>query len=340
MKRSEMHGAEEASTRAAAPLARCVERRRERGATAHAPSKKQLINARNANRPMTMGANSGIEIFGNMKGYFACSILTEFVEVGRRIGVFFVLRSHLRVSAPPAVILSPPMSQLPRLALLLSCVVLTQSQSIITTYLGNGTETSTGDGASPSAATTFWPKCMAYDACSSTFYFAEAPLNSMTVIRAVQNGVVRRIASGNLSSSFFSEDGGPATAASFGEIIGMALGPDGSVFITDISKNKIWRVSLDGKIFVFAGNGRNSSTGDGGPAINASFTCPWSQFLPPPLLFLPLLVICLFLKTSAAASAASLQQPQSYLHSLAPGFAAVRAMAAKQHPHKSGMCLG
>jgi RHS repeat-associated protein len=67
-----------------------------------------------------------------------------------------------------------------------------------------------------------------------------------------------------------SGDGGPATLATFrGK--GLALGPDGSIYLTDFEDYRIRRIDKDGTIDTIAGNGINGYGGDGGPALSASF---------------------------------------------------------------------
>ena len=65
-----------------------------------------------------------------------------------------------------------------------------------------------------------------------------------------------------------SGDGGPALEATLDDPTGVAIGPDGSVFIADRS-NKIRRVLPNGVLTVFAGGG-SGPPGDGGPATQAS----------------------------------------------------------------------
>jgi RHS repeat-associated protein len=64
-------------------------------------------------------------------------------------------------------------------------------------------------------------------------------------------------------------DGGPATQARFTTIHGIALGPDGSLYISDSGMFKVRRVDPNGIISTIAGTGVLGDTGDGGPATQA-----------------------------------------------------------------------
>jgi sugar lactone lactonase YvrE len=67
-------------------------------------------------------------------------------------------------------------------------------------------------------------------------------------------------------------DGGSATAASLHGPKAVAVGPDGSLYISDKYNNRIRRVGPDGIITTFAGDGTpgfNGDGGDGGPATIA-----------------------------------------------------------------------
>jgi len=72
----------------------------------------------------------------------------------------------------------------------------------------------------------------------------------------------------------FAGDGGLATRASLSYPAGIALGPDGSIFIADARNDCVRKVDAFGIITTVAGNGTNKYTGDGGPAIRAGIRLP------------------------------------------------------------------
>lgn len=72
----------------------------------------------------------------------------------------------------------------------------------------------------------------------------------------------------------FSGDGGPATAAMIDNPFGVIRGPDGALWFCEYTGQRIRRIGRDGIITTVAGNGTKGYTGDGGPALAASFNLP------------------------------------------------------------------
>ncbi len=71
-----------------------------------------------------------------------------------------------------------------------------------------------------------------------------------------------------------SGDGGKATQAQLDNPFGVVRGPDGAIWFCEYSGQRIRRVAQDGIISTIAGNGMAGYSGDGGPAILASFNLP------------------------------------------------------------------
>jgi streptogramin lyase len=72
----------------------------------------------------------------------------------------------------------------------------------------------------------------------------------------------------------FSGDGGRATEAQIDNPFGVVRGPDGAIWFCEYTGQRIRRVAPDGIISTFAGSGKKGYTGDGGPALEASFNLP------------------------------------------------------------------
>ena len=72
----------------------------------------------------------------------------------------------------------------------------------------------------------------------------------------------------------FSGDGGPASEAQIDNPYGVVRGPDGAIWFCEYTGQRIRRISADGTISTVAGNGKKGYSGDGGPALEASFNLP------------------------------------------------------------------
>ena len=109
----------------------------------------------------------------------------------------------------------------------------------------------------------------AYDPPSLTLYMGDG-----SKVQAFNTGqVITRIAgNGNSGGYGFYGDGGPAVEAELQEPRGIATAPDGSTYISD--ENLVLKVTPDGIIHIFAGNGDYGSYGDGGPALDAALSRP------------------------------------------------------------------
>lgn len=101
--------------------------------------------------------------------------------------------------------------------------------------------------------------------------YVTAPLNQVSRIGA--DGAVTVVA--GTGARGFGGDGGQATKAQLSGPVGIALGPDGSLYIADRSNNRVRRVGPDSGIDTVAGNGSGSGElGDGGPATRARVGSP------------------------------------------------------------------
>ncbi len=96
-----------------------------------------------------------------------------------------------------------------------------------------------------------------------SLYFATG--SHADVRRRFPDGTVLVVAGTGVAG--FSGDGGPATAAGFDQATGLALGPDGSIYVKD--RYRIRRIDPDGTISTFAGNGVFADPAWGQPAATS-----------------------------------------------------------------------
>ncbi len=101
-------------------------------------------------------------------------------------------------------------------------------------------------------------------------------LTSLPLLRG--QGVVTTLAG---TDWLFPSDGQPAVNAPLSASNGpdIALDAQGNLYLCDLGNAMVMRVGSDGIINVVAGNGVVSLTGDGGPAVNASFYIPTAMAL-------------------------------------------------------------
>jgi len=173
------------------------------------------------------------------------------------------------------------------------------SSGIITTFAGNGTPSSTGDGGPAAQATLNGPQSLAIGA-DGALYVAERGKLS-----APGSGRVRRIGPDGAVSTYATFSGEP-TALAFGpdgwlyvdvqvgaagEVVkingsaraaiavsvattGIAIDSSGTVYLADSIGQRVGRINTDGTITYFLGTGQAASTGDGGPSNQASVNRP------------------------------------------------------------------
>jgi sugar lactone lactonase YvrE len=139
----------------------------------------------------------------------------------------------------------------------------------ITTVAGTGVEGFGGDGGPATSAPISHPHGLAVTA-DGTMYIADTW--NQRIRRVDPSGTITTVA--GTGSTGASGDGGPATRASFDDPVHVALGPDGSLYVSDGSNNRIRRIGPDGVIRTVAGGGVPGSSGDGGPATRATLSLP------------------------------------------------------------------
>ncbi|MGH8487836.1 MAG: RHS repeat-associated core domain-containing protein, partial [Gammaproteobacteria bacterium] len=147
---------------------------------------------------------------------------------------------------------------------------------IITTVAGTGKQGYNGDGGPATQAITQYPLSIALGPDGSLYI---ADYFNHRIRRVGLDGVITAVA--GTAHGGYGGDGGPATQAKLWTPSGLALGPDGSLYIADSGNNHIRRVGPDGVITTVTGTGHYGYAGDGGPATQAKLFAPSGLALGP-----------------------------------------------------------
>ncbi len=158
----------------------------------------------------------------------------------------------------------------------------TVSTGVITTVVGSGTASSTGDGSTATSAT-INRACYSRFDNSGNYYLSECAGNRIRKVTATPTAapslsphsisVISTIA--GTGSAGYTGDGGPATSASLYAPHGIALDSNGNVFFNDIINQCVRKITVStGIISTYAGTGASSYSGDGGAATSAALHNP------------------------------------------------------------------
>ena len=137
----------------------------------------------------------------------------------------------------------------------------------ITSVAGTGKAGFGGDGGPAARATLCDPQGLAIGH-DGTLYIADSGNNR--VRRVNLDGTITTVA--GTGKNGFGGDGGWATEAPLSNPGGLAVSPDGSLYIADWGNRRVRRVDPDGTITTVVGTGELGFGGDGGPAIAATLS--------------------------------------------------------------------
>jgi sugar lactone lactonase YvrE len=142
------------------------------------------------------------------------------------------------------------------------------------TIAGSGASGFDGDRKQAAQASLHGPSGLAIGR-NGDLYIADTLNNRVRLVEQA-TGMIRTIAGDGAPGDPSSVgDGGPATAAHLLNPVGVALAPNGDVYVADTGHNRIRRVSAaTGIITTVAGDGLPGVTGDGGPASLARLAAP------------------------------------------------------------------
>ncbi|MGD0497372.1 MAG: SMP-30/gluconolactonase/LRE family protein [Bryobacteraceae bacterium] len=141
---------------------------------------------------------------------------------------------------------------------------------IISTVVGTGDPSSTGDGSGAASATINGPSAVAVDA-SGNLYIAE---QLGFFIRKVGTDAKISTVAGTGVAGAPAAETGVALNQTLNAPQGLAVEPAGTVLIADSGNSRIRRLSANGTIATVAGSTTSGSGGDGGPATSAQLRNP------------------------------------------------------------------
>jgi len=140
----------------------------------------------------------------------------------------------------------------------------------VATVAGNGTFGSTGDGGPATEARLGLPRAVTIGPDGS-LYIADYASNR--VRRVSPTGVIDTVAGGGAPADGIG-DGGLATAARLRGPSGVAVAPDGTLYLSERNAHRVRRVGTDGFIQTLAGDGTSGLSGDTGPAAGSRLRVP------------------------------------------------------------------
>jgi len=143
----------------------------------------------------------------------------------------------------------------------------------VTAIIGNGTQGFSGDGGDARDAQLNFPQALAVDALGNLYI---ADTGNRRIRRVDPGGRITTYAGNGEDDS--SGDGGNARSASMRYPWGLALDPEGNLYISesplDSADSRIRKVSPDGIITTIAGGSAPGFSGDGRPASEARLRGP------------------------------------------------------------------
>ena len=144
------------------------------------------------------------------------------------------------------------------------------TNGIINTIVGLDVQGFSGDGATASKALLNTPMGVAVDP-SGNLYIADTLNNRIRKVVGFAGNISTLAGNGVLS---YAGDGGPAKSALFNSPQGVAVDTAGNFYISDTGNNVVRKVSSNGTISNFAGNGTAGFGGDGNAATGAQLNAP------------------------------------------------------------------
>ncbi len=165
------------------------------------------------------------------------------------------------------------------------------STGLITTIVGTGAASSTGDGSVATSATVYGPCFIRFDNAGNLYLSEYSGAKIRKVITVSTDiptviptsypslnphsiGIITTFA--GTGTTGYSGDGGQATSATLNGPRGIAVDTSGNIYFAEYFNNRVRKVSSStGIITTYVGTGTAGYSGDGGAASSASLNHPF-----------------------------------------------------------------
>ncbi|HYS54496.1 MAG TPA: hypothetical protein VER58_12130 [Thermoanaerobaculia bacterium] len=146
--------------------------------------------------------------------------------------------------------------------------------NLISTAAGNGFFYDNNEDGKPATSSSLYPVDIAFDA-NGDLFIADAGNGRIKKLDS-KTGIVTFFAgSGASPDANTNNEGVPALQATFARLGGIAFDANGNLYLAETGANRIWKISGSTKtVNLFAGNGKEDFTGDGGAAKEAAIWSP------------------------------------------------------------------
>jgi trimeric autotransporter adhesin len=141
----------------------------------------------------------------------------------------------------------------------------------IQTLAGTGVAGFSGDGGPASAALLNQPYGLAIDSAGNLYI---ADLGNSRVRKVAIDGSIQTVAGGGTLPATSTGQGGPAVGTQLMQPRDIALGADGSLYISDFGANQVYQIATNGILSLVAGTGTAGFSGVGTSALLAQLNAP------------------------------------------------------------------
>ncbi len=142
---------------------------------------------------------------------------------------------------------------------------------VITTFAGTGMAGFSGDGGPAALAQLNSPYGLALDGMGNLYI---ADLGNARVRCVTTDGNIATVAGGGPLAPGGANEGSPAVAITLSAPRNVAWDGHGSLYISDFTGQRVFRLAENGSLTTVAGTGAAGASGDGGPAVNAQVNYP------------------------------------------------------------------